>query len=173
MLSFFERLQLRLGLATGRLTTGRLVVGVLIKKDNTYLLIDEKRKNGVFLNIPAGHVEPRETPIEAAIREAKEECGLSVKLTGVRLVLCNTWQQGKHSVYWIFNGEVDGGELCTENGSQAHWLTLNEWKARMQTMESMPAIPYVLESVEQGTAVPVESLYFIDRRGTLVRESIL
>jgi hypothetical protein len=68
---------------------------------------------------------------------------------------------------------VDGGELRTENGSQAHWLTLSEWKVRMQTMESMPAIPYVLESVEQGTAVPVESLYFIDRRGTLVRESIL
>lgn len=53
-------------------------VTVYIIKDNQVLLIDHK-KLGKWL--PAGgHIEPNESPEEAAIREVKEETNLSVDL---------------------------------------------------------------------------------------------
>ena len=164
MLTWFDRCRLRAKLLFGRLYTGRLVVGVVIKKDNKYLLIEELRQGKVFLNIPAGHVEPQETPIEAAKREAKEESGLDVTLTGTRALLSNTWKQGTHSVYWIFDGEPCGGEVHPEPGSKAMWLTVEEWETRMQTVEPMPAIPYIFEAVKNGYSVNPTSMYFIDRR---------
>lgn len=164
MFTWFERGRLRAKLLFGRLYTGRLVVGVVIKKDDKYLLIEELRQGKVFLNIPAGHVDPRETPIEAAKREAKEESGLDVTLTGIRIILCNIWKQGTHSVYWIFDGEPCSGEVRPEPGSKAMWLTLKEWEARMKIVEPMPAIPYVLEAMKAKPGVNQEAMYFIDRR---------
>lgn len=173
MFTWFERVRLRIKLLFGRLYTGRLVAGVVIKKGDTYLLIEELRQGKIFLNIPAGHVDPRETPIEAAKREAKEESGLDVKLTGLRALLSNTWKQGTHSVYWVFDGEPCGGEVCAEPGSKIVWLTLEEWEARLQTMESMPAIPYIYEAVKKGYQANQDSMYFIDRRSETPKRQTL
>lgn len=173
MFTWFERVRLRIKLLFGRLYTGRLVAGVVIKKGDTYLLIEELRQGKIFLNIPAGHIDPRETPIEAAKREAKEESGLDVKLTGLRVLLSNTWKQGTHSVYWVFDGEVSGGEVRAEPGSKIVWLTLEEWEARLQTMESMPAIPYIYEAVKKGYQADQASMYFIDRRSETPKRQTL
>jgi len=62
-----------------------LTVDVLIRKDDGYVFI--KRKNEPYRGwwaIPGGLVEYGETVEEAAIREAKEETALKVKL--IRLV---------------------------------------------------------------------------------------
>jgi 8-oxo-dGTP pyrophosphatase MutT (NUDIX family) len=53
--------------------------GVLVE-DGRVLLIRHERL-GVWL-YPGGHVEPNETPREAAEREFKEETGLEVKVVG-------------------------------------------------------------------------------------------
>lgn len=172
MLTFFERLRLRAKLIFGRLYTTRAVVGVVIEEEGKYLLLDELRDGKYFLNIPAGHIDPRETPIEAAIREAKEESGLEVELTGLRIVLSNTWDNGLHSVYWIFDGKPVGGDVRPEEGSRAAWLTLEEWKERMKKIEPMPAVPYVLDAVEKGMCIPMEAVYFIDRRKHVSRQTL-
>lgn len=174
MFTWIDRCRLRAKLLFGkRLYTGRLVTGVVIRKESRYLLIEELREGGIFLNIPAGHVDPHETPMEAAKREAKEESGLDVRLTGLRAMLSNTWKQGTHSVYWIFDGESVGGEERAEAGSKIVWLTLEEWEARMQTMKSMPAIPYIYEAVKKGYEVNQDSMYFIDRRTETPKRQVL
>ncbi len=170
MLTFFERWRLRFRAFSGRIPTTRLVVGVLIQKDGKYLLLDEHRKEGIRLNIPAGHVDPKETPIEAAKREAKEESGFDVRLTGIRLALTQTWKQGTHSVYWVFDGEVAGGELQTEAGSKAQWLTLSEWEVHMNDLEPMPILPHVIEAVKKNLSIKTETVYFMDRRSSITRE---
>jgi 8-oxo-dGTP diphosphatase len=47
-----------------------------------------KRQNTNWMNgrygLPAGKVEPEESPAQAAIREAKEEVGVSIKLADLR-----------------------------------------------------------------------------------------
>jgi len=62
-----------------------LTVDVLIRRNDGYVLV--KRKNEAYRGrwaIPGGLVEYGETVEQAAIREAKEETGLEVKL--IRLV---------------------------------------------------------------------------------------
>lgn len=58
-----------------------VVCGVLIEKDGKYLLVREKQPKVYGLwNLPGGRVDEGETLEEAAVREAKEECGLEVCL---------------------------------------------------------------------------------------------
>ena len=61
-----------------------IVAGSLIVKDNKILMIQEAKKScyGQW-NFPAGHVEEKELITDAAIREAFEETGCKIKLTGV------------------------------------------------------------------------------------------
>lgn len=54
------------------------VAGAFIAKDEKILFLRHK-KYGVWLQ-PGGHIEDRETPDEAAIRETKEETGLEVEI---------------------------------------------------------------------------------------------
>src|SRR5688500_5504855 len=60
------------------------IVDVLIVDGDKFLLVQEGKpgRNGRF-NLPGGHVEANEELFEAAVREAKEETGYDVKLTGV------------------------------------------------------------------------------------------
>lgn len=54
------------------------VAGAFVVRDERILFL-KHRKYGVWLQ-PGGHVEERETPDEAAIREVKEETGLEVEI---------------------------------------------------------------------------------------------
>lgn len=56
------------------------VAGAFIVEDGKVLLLNHK-KYGFWLQ-PGGHVEPGETPDEAAVRETMEETGLEVKVVG-------------------------------------------------------------------------------------------
>lgn len=61
-----------------------IVVGGIIEKDNKILMVKEAKKKcyGKW-NIPAGHLENRETIFEGAIREIFEETGCKVRLKNV------------------------------------------------------------------------------------------
>lgn len=63
---------------------GAIIVGGVIEKDGKFLLVQEakERCRGKW-NIPAGHLDPNETILEAAQREIHEETGCKVELTGV------------------------------------------------------------------------------------------
>jgi len=57
--------------------------GVLVMRDGQLLLL--RRANEPWLgrwDIPGGFCEPGEHPMETAAREAREECGLDVEITG-------------------------------------------------------------------------------------------
>ena len=61
-----------------------VIVGGVIEKDGKYLLVQEAKKSCYKKwNIPAGHLDFKETISEGAIREIKEETGYDVELTGI------------------------------------------------------------------------------------------
>ncbi len=57
-------------------------VATVVERDGFFLMVEEDVDGRVVLNQPAGHVEPGETLMEAAIRETLEETAWHVELTG-------------------------------------------------------------------------------------------
>ncbi len=65
----------------------RIVSAIIVKKDNKYLIVKKPRKDFAW-QFPQGGVEKKETFLQAAKRELKEECGnnLSVKFKGEKSI---------------------------------------------------------------------------------------
>ena len=58
-----------------------IICGVVLEQDGKYLLVQEKQpKFYKKWHLPAGRVDEGETLEQAAVREAKEECGYDVEL---------------------------------------------------------------------------------------------
>ncbi len=62
----------------------RLYVSAIIAEGNKILLVQEKKKaNYGRFNLPGGHVDARESFINAPVREVLEETGLKIKLKSI------------------------------------------------------------------------------------------
>jgi ADP-ribose pyrophosphatase YjhB (NUDIX family) len=59
-----------------------LTVATVVERDGKFLMVRETQNGIQVINQPAGHVEPGEDVIAAALRETKEETGWDVKITG-------------------------------------------------------------------------------------------
>ncbi|MGB1984092.1 MAG: NUDIX hydrolase [Porticoccaceae bacterium] len=57
-----------------------LTVATVVKRDNLFLMVKETEFGRSVINQPAGHVEPGEDIIDAAIRETYEETGWYVEI---------------------------------------------------------------------------------------------
>ncbi len=60
-----------------------VVVGVIIENPKNEILLVKSPKWGDKWTIPGGHVDPGETILETARREAKEETGLDCQAIGI------------------------------------------------------------------------------------------
>jgi 8-oxo-dGTP pyrophosphatase MutT (NUDIX family) len=102
--------------------------GVIIIQNNQILLI-HRRKNGLeYFVLPGGGVEAGETPEQAAVREAKEETGLDVILTGAFIESEDERDHNPHRYYHVasFLGELalGGEEAIINNPDDSYEL---EW----------------------------------------------
>jgi ADP-ribose pyrophosphatase YjhB (NUDIX family) len=91
-----------------------LGANVAIIENNRVLLT--KREDFDVWCLPGGHLDEGETFAETAIREAREEIGVDVRLT--RLVgtyTRPTWSNGLYHVQ-VFAAVRIGGDLCPQNG---------------------------------------------------------
>lgn len=59
-----------------------LTVATVVVRQNQYLMVKEFNSGKLVINQPAGHVEPGEDIIDAAIRETYEETGWHVDING-------------------------------------------------------------------------------------------
>ncbi len=50
-----------------------VTVAAIIERDRMFLLVEEETSDGIRLNQPAGHLDPRESLVEAVARETLEE----------------------------------------------------------------------------------------------------
>jgi len=58
-----------------------VTVAVIVERDGQFLLVEEDINGQRVLNQPAGHLEPDESLLQAAVRETLEETGWTVELT--------------------------------------------------------------------------------------------
>ena len=60
-----------------------ITVATIVEDQGRFLFVEELKHGRAVLNQPAGHLDPHESLIDAAIRETLEETGWEVELTGV------------------------------------------------------------------------------------------
>lgn len=84
---------------------------ILIKKEDRFLLVQENgaRVRGLW-NWPQGKVGEGEATEQAAVREAKEETGLNIKVIKSLAILKDTFSDIRE--LHVFLGAVLDGEIC-------------------------------------------------------------
>jgi len=111
---------------------------VMIQDKNTgKVLVQERTRSWKGLAFPGGHVDEAESFVDSAIREVKEETGLSIR----NLKSCGVvhWSNNKtfdRYIVFLYKTDEFEGELITEmDEGKNYWISVDELKARQTTNE--------------------------------------
>ncbi len=126
-----------------------LSVFVILQKEDKILFIKRSGTgwmDGCF-SLPAGKMDEHENPRFAAVREAAEETGVTIKSDNLQLV---------HTMYNLTNGEEWIGMyfLCqTWEGEATIKEPQKHSELRWESITNMPenTIPYVRQAIEKWT----------------------
>lgn len=144
--------------------TIHLTVATIVQRDGKFLMVHERDGDRTVINQPAGHIEPGETPQQAALRETLEETGWQVELTGFLGLF--TYRSPRNGVTYYriaFTAEplalADGAEL--DHGIiAARWHSLAELEAVAHQLRS----PLVLHNIRTAVAGDIHPLSLVDNR---------
>jgi ADP-ribose pyrophosphatase YjhB (NUDIX family) len=112
--------------ATGEVHV-RLGVGVIIEDARGWILLEKRSDNGMW-GPPGGGIEPGESVAQAAMREVREETGLTVEVAGLlgvysepvdRIVTYADNGDVRHLVDVVVQGVIRSGTLARSAESQA------------------------------------------------------
>jgi ADP-ribose pyrophosphatase YjhB (NUDIX family) len=92
----------------------KVAVGTIIEvEDSRVVLVRRAIEPGYGLWVfPGGYVDRGELPEVAAIREAREECGLDVRLDGLIDIYAYA---GRAPIIIVYGATVAGGTLCHDD----------------------------------------------------------
>lgn len=117
----------------GRFWQPDVTVATLVVRDGRLLCVEERTNGHLVINQPAGHLEPNESLLEAAVRETREETGWNVRIT--HLVGAYQWkapETERHYLRFAFAAEaldeIPGARL-DEGIVRALWLAPAELQA--------------------------------------------
>jgi 8-oxo-dGTP pyrophosphatase MutT (NUDIX family) len=117
----------------GRFWQPDVTVATIVVSDGRLLMVEEHAGGRLVLNQPAGHLEPDESLVEAALRETLEETGWDVRLTA--FVGAYQWkapETGRHYLRFAFAAEPvthHPDRALDEGITRALWLTPGELQA--------------------------------------------
>ena len=141
-------------------------VAAIIEHEGRYLLVEEHTPEGLRLNNPAGHLDPGESPVQAAAREAFEETAHPFEptaLVGIYLSRFLRPDTGEDVTYlrFAFCGQVgtpEPGRTLDSGIVRTLWLSPEEVRASVARHRS----PLVLRCIEDhlaGRRYPLELVY--------------
>lgn len=117
----------------GRFWQPDVTVATVVVRAGRLLCVEERTNGQLVINQPAGHLEPDESLLEAAVRETREETGWNVRIT--HLVGAYQWKAadtGRHYMRFAFAAEpLDEipGAVLDEGIVRALWLTPEQLQA--------------------------------------------
>jgi 8-oxo-dGTP pyrophosphatase MutT (NUDIX family) len=134
-----------------------VTVACIVPWSGKFLLVEENVRGELVLNQPAGHLEPDESLLDAAVRETLEETGWSIELSG--LVGVYQWASSDiHFLRFTFAAEPlshDPGRELDAGIVRALWMAPEEIVAAQARLRS----PMVLRGVNDflsGKRLPLD-----------------
>ncbi len=139
-----------------------VVVATVVERDGRYLFVEEDIEGARVFNQPAGHLDPGESLIAAAVRETREETAWTVAIDSLLGVyLMETETPGKTFVRFCFVGRPlhfdPDQELDTEI-VRTHWLTRTEFAQRSLQHRS-PLVMQAVDAFESGVRYSLDLLH--------------
>ena len=150
--------------------TPEVTVAAVVVRHGRFLLVEERIGGQLVLNQPAGHLEDRETLIEAAVRETREETAW--RFHPEALVGTYLWRNPANArsfLRFAFCGEVDDHQpqLPLDTGIvRALWLSPAELEAQPARLRS-PLVMRCIEDFLQGRRQPLDSVSELDLQTSL------
>jgi len=132
-----------------------------------FLLVEEQTRDGLKLNNPAGHLDPGESPIEACVRETREETAFEFKPQAIVGVYMSRFERQQAEelldityLRFAFCGEL--GEHFPEQAldvgiERAVWLSADEVRASTEQHRS-PLLLRCMEDYLSGQRFPLSLL---------------
>lgn len=143
-----------------------VTVAAIIERDGRYLLVEEHTPEGLRLNNPAGHLDPRESPVAACAREALEETTHAFSPTALVGVYLSRFQReatGEDITYVRFAfcgtlGEAVPGRTLDDGIVRTLWLTPDEVRASAARHRS-PLVLRCMEDHLRGQRFALEAIH--------------
>ncbi len=137
-----------------------VTVATVVVRDGRLLQVEEAIAGALVLNQPAGHLEPDETLIEAAVRETLEETGWQVQPTA--FIGAYQWKAdtGRHYLRFAFAADPvahDAQRPLDTGIVRALWMTPAELGAEAPRWRS-PLVWQVVADYLAGRRYPLDLL---------------
>ena len=142
-----------------------VTVAAVIEHDERFLVVEEHACGKVVYNQPAGHLEPDESLVDAAVRETLEETGHRFRpqyLLGVYLWHSEPAQKSFLRVTFVGSAEPPSGAPRLDDGIvAAHWMTRNQMLALRDKLRS-PMVLRCIDDYRAGIRYPLDALTHVD-----------
>ena len=152
---------MRMTYREGRFWQPDVTVATVVVADGRLLCVEERVNGRLVINQPAGHLEPDESLLEAALRETREETGWDVRLTA--FLGAYQWkapETERHYLRFAFAAEPerhDPARTLDDGIVQALWLTPDELLAARERHRS-PLVWQVVADHLAGHRSPLSVL---------------
>ncbi|WP_159015816.1 NUDIX hydrolase [Cognatiluteimonas profundi] len=152
-----------MGYRQGRFWQPDVTVATVVVRDGKLLCVEERVNGQVVINQPAGHLEPDESLVDAALRETSEETGWDVQLSA--FIGAYQWKApmqadgsgGRHYLRFAFAAEplsLDASRSLDEGIVRAIWLTPTELM-QQQARHRSPLVWQVVADYLAGRRHPL------------------
>lgn len=148
-----------------------IIVGCcnLIEQDGRILLVQEtKEKVKGKYSWPAGRLEPDESLVECAKREAREEARIEVELKAL-IGIYQRFSDDQNIVDFVFASTITSGKpMASEEHPVARFFSADEISSLEGSNQLRHGATFkrVLEDYRQGIRLSLENIQFIDKPTT-------
>jgi 8-oxo-dGTP pyrophosphatase MutT (NUDIX family) len=151
-----------MSLTTEKFWQPDVTVATVVVREGRLLMVEERVAGAVVFNQPAGHLEPDESILQAAMRETLEETGWHIELT--HFIGAYQWKSqetNQHYLRMAFaavpsffdpNITLDDGIIA------AHWLSPSEIKTLGHKHRS-PLVWKLVEDYLAGQRFPLQAIH--------------
>ncbi|MEJ2509826.1 MAG: NUDIX hydrolase [Gammaproteobacteria bacterium] len=138
-----------------------VTVAAVAERDGRFLLVEEEIEGRLVINQPAGHLDPGESLVDAAVRETLEETAWHFRPTG--LVGIYRWVNPDNDATFVrftFAGQVADHEPQRPLDKEIRrvlWLGPDELDARADQLRS-PLVRRAIDDYRAGQRYPLDLL---------------